>query len=142
MASRYELAIVGAAGTSGAAQMELRAVSTDAVWLKEVGITTNAATATLIGLCKTPNASTLGSLTVGNAVNGGAAAVGGITTTWGTAPTTPSVVYRRIGLPAAIGNSVIWTFQGDGLLIPAGTFVCLWNYALNSIVTAYWVWEE
>jgi hypothetical protein len=142
MASRYEIAIVGAAGTTGAAQMELRAASTDSLWLKEVGITTNAATATIIGLCKTPNASTLGSLTVGNAVNGGAAAVGGIATTWGTAPTTPSVIYRRIGLPAAIGNSVIWTFQGDGLLVPASSFLCLWNFAANSIVTAYWVWEE
>lgn len=142
MASRYEVAIVGAAGTTGAAQMELRAGASDAVWLRELGITLNAATATNIALCKTPNASTLGSVTLGNAVNGGPAAAAGITTTWTTAPTTPSVIYRRIGLPAAIGNSMIWTWPGDGLLIAAGTFVCLWNFATNSIVTSYWSWEE
>src|ERR1035437_10101406 len=143
MASRYELGITGGVGTSGGASAALRAASTDAIWLKEVGVFLNAATASTIGLGKpaaigvTPT-----SPIVGLATNGGAEAVGATAVAWGTPPTSPAQFYRRIGLPAAIGNGIIWTFQGDGLLIPASGSIVLWNLALNSVVSAYFVWEE
>src|ERR1035437_7168186 len=143
MASRYELGITGGVGTSGVASAELRAGSADAIRLKEVGVFLNAATASTLGLGKpaaigvTPTSPILGQTS-----NGGAAAVGATAIAWGTPPTIPTQFYRRIGLPAAIGNGIIWTFQGDGLLIPASGSIVIWNLASNSIVTCYFVWEE
>ncbi len=143
MASRYELGIAGGVGTTGVAAAELRAGAADAIWVKEVGIFISAATASVFGLGKpaaigvTPTTPILG-----QATNGGAAAVGATAIAWGTPPTVPAQFYRRIGLPAAIGNGIIWTFQGDGLLIPASSSIVIWNLGTNSVVTAYFVWEE
>ena len=74
--------------------------------------------------------------------NGGAAAVGATAVAWGTTPTIPTQFYRKLGLAAAIGNGIIWTFQGDGLLIPASSSIVVWNLATNSVASIYWVWEE
>jgi len=45
---------------------------------------------------------------------------------WGTGPTVPAVFYRRYGIPATIGQGVLWTFLGKGFrLAPLATAV-LW----------------
>lgn len=49
---------------------------------------------------------------------------------WGTGPTVPANFFRRIFLPVT-GNAVKWTFQ-DGIYIPAGTTLVLWNIATSS----------
>jgi hypothetical protein len=145
MASRYELGVNGGAGTIAVAQAELRAISTDSIWVKEIGLFLNAATASSIGLGRPANSGSVagGTLVLGQATNGGVAAVGGVVTTgWTTAPTAPTIFLRRIGLPAAIGNGIIWTFQGDGLLVPGGGSLVIWNIAASSIASLYFVWEE
>ena len=143
MASRYELGIVGGTASLAMAQCELRAGAADSIWVKEVGVFLNAATASTIGLGKPANTPAGGTPVLGQATNGGAAAVGGVVTTgWSTAPTAPTIFYRRMGLPAAIGNGIIWTFQGDGLLIPVAGSLVVWNVTLGAIASVYWVWEE
>lgn len=142
MASRFELGVVGASGSIGAAQWELRAGSADPIWVREVGIFLNAATASSFTLGKAANTPAGGSVALGVPVNQVTNPAGGITTTWSTAPTAPTAIVRRILLPAAIGNGIIWTFQGDGLLIPASGNLVLWNLAASSIASCYVVWEE
>jgi hypothetical protein len=141
--ARYELAVTGGVGTIAVAQAELRAGAADAIWLRELGIFLNAATASRIGFGKPANTPAGGSPVLGLATNGGAAAAGGVVVSgWSTAPTAPTQYYRIIGLPAAIGNGIIWTFQGDGLLIPASGAVVIWNITASSIASIFWVWEE
>ena len=83
--------------------------------LKELGITQNAATASVFGYAKpcrrqkgvTPaNGSTVqaedqGNTTAGNTTTG---------TTWATGPTAPTNFWRRVSTPATIGAGIIWTF--------------------------------
>jgi hypothetical protein len=143
MASRYGLGIVGGTASLGLAQCELRAGPVDCIWVKELGIFLNAATASTIGFGKPANVPAGGSPVLGQATNGGSPAVGGVVSSgWSTAPTAPTIFYRRMGLPAAIGNGIIWTFEGDGLLVPQSGALVVWNITLGSIASIYWVWEE
>jgi hypothetical protein len=146
MANRYSLGIVGGSGTSGVAQCEFRAGSTDSAWIREIGVFLNAATASTIGLGRPANDGSVagGTVTLGQTENGAIAAVGGIVTTgWSTSPTAPTNFLRRMGLPAAIGNGIIWTWpNGDGLFVAAGRSLVIWNLATNSVASIYFVWEE
>jgi hypothetical protein len=141
----YELSVAGGAGTISVAQAELRAASTDAIYVYEVGVSLTAATASSIGLGRPANSGSVagGTLAVGLGNDQDvAAAVGGIVTTgWTTAPTAPTNFFRRIGLPAAIGNGVIWTWP-RGLRVKQGTSLVLWNITASSIANIHFVWEE
>jgi len=50
-----------------------------------------------------------------------------------TAPTIPAQFFKRIGFPATIGASILWTFD-EGLYIPAAGTIVLWNLATNGVV--------
>jgi hypothetical protein len=67
-----------------------------------------------------------------------------IDTDTGTAPTLTSGNLRVASLGAAIGSGVIWTFGGNGLVIPDGTAngVCIVGLASPQICTVYFVWDE
>jgi hypothetical protein len=53
--AQYELSVAGGAGTIAVAQAELRASATDALYVYELGITLNAATASTIGVGRPTN---------------------------------------------------------------------------------------
>jgi hypothetical protein len=55
---------------------------------------------------------------------------------WGTGPTAPGSFFRRISMPATTGTGVIWTFP-EGLTIPAGGSIVLWNIQGNAVADAY-----
>ena len=141
----YELAVVGGAGTTGVAQAEFRA-GADPAYIREVGIFLNAATASTIGLGRPANNGSVagGTVTLGqaNVQDDSAAAAGFVTTGWSTAPTVPTQFFRRIGLPAAIGNGIIWTWGERGLRVKQATSLVVWNLATNSVASISFVWEE
>jgi hypothetical protein len=141
----YEVSVAGGAGTISVAQAELRAAATDAIYVYEIGVSLTAATASSIGLGRPANSGSVagGTQTLGQANNqDDPVAVGGVVTTgWTTAPTAPTVFLRRIGLPAAIGNGVIWTWP-RGLRVKQGTSLVLWNITASSIANIHFVFEE
>lgn len=143
MGNRYEISGTGAASTTATAQVELRFPSTESGYVREVGLFSNAALTANIGLGKAAAQGTGGTASLGISANGGiATSAGGVYMAWTTAPTAPTQFFRRVGLPAAIGNGIIWSFLGDGLLCSASTSLVLWNIATSSIVSFYFVWEE
>lgn len=52
---------------------------------------------------------------------------------WATKPTIPAAFYRRVGLPAVIGQTYEFEFV-KGLYVPAAATVILWNLAANSVL--------
>lgn len=60
-----------------------------------------------------------------------------------TQPTAPSNFMRRISLPNAIGAGIIWTWEINGLNVPAsGNFVIWQASALAVTYDVYVRWEE
>jgi hypothetical protein len=53
-------------------------------------------------------------------------------TGWTTPPTVPAAFFEREGLPGAIGNTYLFDFGPNGLIVPAGGALVLWNLQLNS----------
>lgn len=141
----YEVSVAGGAGTIAVAQAELRAAATDTIYVYEIGVSLTAATASSIGIGRPANNGSVagGTLTLGQGNSqDDAAAVGGVITTgWTTAPTAPTVFLRRVGLPAAIGNGVIWTWP-RGLRVKQGTSLVVWNITASSIANIHFVFEE
>lgn len=141
----YEVSVAGGAGTIAVAQAELRAAATDTIYVYEIGVSLTAATASSIGIGRPANNGSVagGTLTLGQGNSqDDAAAVGGVITTgWTTAPTAPTVFLRRVGLPAAIGNGVIWTWP-RGLRVKQGTSLVVWNITASSIANIHLVFEE
>jgi hypothetical protein len=141
----YELAVVGGAGTNGVAQCEFRAGSAPA-YIREIGVFLNAATASTIGIGRPANNGSVagGTLAPGQPNNqDDASPVGGIVASgWSTAPTAPTQLLRRIGLPAAIGNGMVFTWGERGLRIKQNTSLVIWNLAASSVASIYIVWEE
>ncbi len=141
----YELAVVGGSGASGAAQCEFRA-GADPAYIREIGVFLNAATASTIGIGRPANSGSVagGTVVLGQAGNqDDAAAVCGIVASgWTTAPTAPAQFFRRIGLPAAIGNGMVFTWGERGLRVKQNTSLVIWNLAASSVASIYIVWEE
>jgi hypothetical protein len=52
---------------------------------------------------------------------------------WGTPPTQPAAFMARISFPAVIGSTIVWEFN-NGILIPAGGSLTLWNLAVNGVL--------
>lgn len=134
--------------TTGAAAYEFRAASGTRVAIREIGIFLAAATASTYGLGRPAaiGATPTSPVTV---IPEDWAAPAGVSTTavaWGTGPTVPTQFHRAIGLPAAIGNGVIWTFGPNEFVIgpiqgaaaAVNSFV-IWNLATNSAATDIYV---
>lgn len=129
---------------TGAAGAEIRA-GARRLRITEFGITLQAATASTFGLGRPANTPTTGTLNpweVGDAADPIAQILspGIILAAWGTAPTAPTKFIRRIGFPATIGSSWIWTFRN--LIIAAAGSLVLWNLAANGVSDIYVSAEE
>lgn len=141
----FSLANRTSSGTTAAATQEIIAGANNAYSLKEVGITINAATASVFGL-GAPAAIGIGPTTpvtvlaedTGNTTAGNTTTAIAWTTT---APTVPANFFRRVSLPNAVGAGIIWTFPRGINILKAKTLV-LWNIATNSVADTWIVVDE
>lgn len=118
--------------------------------LWEMGITLNAATASLVSLFRNTAGgySANASSSVGQQENPtDAAGTSLVDTGWSTAPTINAASrLRRYQLPATIGAGLIWTFR-NGIWVRGATatdILVLWNEGGSacSVLNGYCVWEE
>jgi hypothetical protein len=148
MGSIYTHAARTSDTVSGHAIWALRATAQGRLHLRELGIFLGAATASTFGLGRPAAIGVLPtSAVLGQAEDSAdAVAVGSTAVAWTTsAPTAPtsSIYLRRIGLPAAIGAGIIWTWpEGPGLIVPVSSEIVLYNLATNGVVDIYARWEE
>jgi hypothetical protein len=121
-------------GTAAAAALEIIAGSRGAI-VRDITVSLAAATASIYGLGRpaakgqTPT-SPVTSLVEGSIDPSNVALQTAIA--WAVGPTVPANFFRRIGFPATIGSTIVWTF-GQGLFIPSGTTVVLWNIGTNGV---------
>ena len=130
--------------TAANAAFEFRA-GAQTCFVYELGLFLNAATASILGLGRPANNGSVAGGTVGvgqNIDEDGAAALAGIVLSgWTTAPTAPTNFMRQIGLPAAIGNGIVWSWP-RGLRVKAARSLVVWNIATSSALRYYVAWEE
>ena len=146
---RYSIGFVSTATTTGAPIATIEA-PTRQLYVVEIGVFCNAATASAISLFRNTasgeanNAAT----SAGQALNpADVAGTGIIGTAWSTAPTiTAASRIRRGQLPATIGAGLIWTFPAP-IMIRNGTktdYLVLWTEgaSTNSVLNGYVTWDE
>lgn len=143
---RYERADLTTGVTAANTALEVRAGANNPVFIKEIGIFLEAATATKLGLGRPANNGSVAGGTLGafqSDSEDDAASQGGVVLSgWSTAPTVPTTFMRMVTLPNAIGNGIVWTFAGDGLRVKAARSIVLWNIATSSALRYYIVIEE
>lgn len=140
----FALANRTSSGTTGAAAQEIIAGANNAYRLIELGISINAATASVFGY-GTPGAKgvTPTSPVTVLAEDGGNTTAGATTTAlaWATPPTVPANFLRRISFPATIGAGTIFTFPRGRTVLKTVTDV-IWNLTTNSVADTWIVVDE
>lgn len=140
----YSIAQRGSSTTTAAAQWEVRSTATNKPKALEIGISQNAATASVFGLGRpaaigiTPTTP----LTALDEQDGNGPT--GLTTcaiAWATPPTAPTNFFRRVSTAATIGDGVIWTFP-RGLGLPVTGSIVIWNITTNSLADFWCVVDE
>jgi hypothetical protein len=137
----FSLAVRTTNVTIANACFELRAGTGERPRVFEIGLTINAATASVFGLGRPAAIGVTPSVPVDvlpedpNDV---------LTTTvetalaWGTGPTVPAAFLRRVSLPATIGAGIVWSFP-QGLVIPASGSLIVWNITAVSVADIWCV---
>lgn len=142
----YEIGKASVAAATGAAYLTYQGATTTDAEVVEIAAFCNAATASSFSIARPANTPTATSTTVFNAMNpdSAVAALSTVASTWSTAPTTPTVVFRMITLPATIGAGYVGTFPyGFGLRMSktAGTtqWIVIWNFGAGtgSVLNTY-----
>lgn len=128
---------------AGAAALELIASTSRGFWLRELHISLVAAT-TSVYACGRPAAKgvTPTAPVILNAEASGDPTTGAVASAlaWATPPTVPVYFYRRVSMPANIGDKTTWTFAQ--LWVPASASFVLWNIAANSVADVNIVIDE
>jgi len=142
----YSAANTTPAAAAGAAYCTLHCVATERAYIREIGISLNAATASSVGLGRPANTPTATTSVLGQAHDAaeGAATVN-MDTAWGTAPTAPTIFMRRVVFPATAGVGLIWAFPpGSEIIMPVSGWLTFWNFggAAGSACSLYVTWEE
>ena len=128
----YSLALNSTVTTTGAAAWDIKSAATNRPAIMEVSVSLGAATASTYGLGRSGNVPTQTSPVLVLAEDpGDPAGVSGCAVAWSVAPTVPTAMARRIGLPATIGSGVIWTFP-RGFVLAVSTSLLVWNLATNA----------
>lgn len=144
---RTALATQKVSGAAAGAIVGLRTGAARDVRIYEVGVTAASAVSGTVGLgrpANTPVASaSAGPTGAGLAYdNAGTAGTTALDTTWTTAPTSPTIFWRRFVLPATIGAGVIWTFP-SGLVLPVSSSIVLWQISTAAVTyEVYFEFEE
>ena len=134
------------AGSTTLPLIALHAAAGSGGTVREIGISNTTATAADFKLVRLTTAGTPGTtITVDKQNTNSAAAACVLANSYSvTGPTLADLGYR-CSLGAAIGSAFIWTFAGDGLVIPAGTANGVGIVVENGtgqILQAYFVWDE
>lgn len=126
--------------TTGTPSMDFRGSSSNVPRLMEYGINLGAATASTYGIGRSANTPVQTGTTALIAENTADATSGQTTqaVTWSTAPTVPSVFFRRAFLPATIGAGIIFTFPRGLTIASAAATIVNWNIATSSASTNIW----
>lgn len=141
----YSVSNTSAAAASGATYCDLRAGSGQRIYIREIGVTLNAATASSIGIGRPATNGTTSTTTTGQALDPADSATTTVMgTAWSVAPTAPSVFFRRIVMPATAGSGFVWYFDRGGLVVAASGVLNMWNFGAGagSALSVYFVWEE
>ena len=140
----YELGWTTTATTLNSVPFELRA-GADPVYLRELGIFAASAVALSAGLGRPANTvGAGGTLTLGQGVvsDDAAASAGVVLSGQTTAPTAPTNYLRRLGLPAAVGNGVVFSWGDRGLRLKQASSLVLVLLAAGPTLNCYASWEE
>jgi len=143
--ARYSLGFSTPAAAAGAPYADLITAASERAYIREIGLFLNAATASSIGLIRASAVNTATSPVAGQAVDpADAAATATLGTAWSSAPTIGSNYLRKITLPAAIGNGIVWTFGERDMIVPVSSALVLWNFGAGtgSVLNGYIVWDE
>jgi hypothetical protein len=145
MTQLYEAAIQVAKSAAAGPIATLVASSTSRPDVREIGLFATTAVSGTIGIGRpaavgvTPTMTPLGQATD----QADPAATCALVTTFGTAPTAPSVFMRRITLPAVIGAGVVWTWEPQALNVPASGNLVIWQISTAAVTYDLYVkWEE
>jgi hypothetical protein len=129
-------------GTNAAAAFELIANTIRGSYLKEMLVTLAAVTASTYGLGRPAAKGVTPTAPVTVLSESNHDAIGATTAiAWGTGPTVPAQFMRRVSFPATVSSSILWTFP-EGIFIPAGQSLVLWNLAANGVVDVSVVVDE
>ncbi|MGZ4849802.1 MAG: hypothetical protein ACXV2C_00250 [Candidatus Bathyarchaeia archaeon] len=142
--SIYSLAVRTSNVVTGNATLEIIGSTNVGYRLLEVGITINAATASVFGLGKPAAAGVTPTTPVTVIAEDAGNSTAGNTNTalaWATGPTLPAAFLRRVSLPATIGAGIIWTFPRGVSVLKATTEV-LWNLSATSVADVWIVVDE
>jgi len=142
----YSLSTLTVAAATGAAYQTIHTPAGTRGFLRELGISVNAATASSVGLGRPANTPTATTSVLGLAHDvADAASAINVDTAWSTAPTAPTQFLRRVVFPATAGVGLIWAFPpGQEIIMGLSSWLVLWNFggATGSILSTYWTWEE
>jgi hypothetical protein len=140
---RGSVAIRTSDGTAGAAAWELIAPATRSISVQEVLVVLAAATASTFGLGR-PAAKGVTPTTpvvlLDERGSDGPLATR-VAVAWATGPTVPTQFYRRTSLPGTISAFQLWTFP-NGLIVPAGLSLVVWNIGTNGVADVHAVVQE
>lgn len=148
----YEIGQASVAAATGAAYETLHGSASQAARLREIGFFTAAATLSPVWLARPANTPAASSSVAGVPVDPDTdvASTVNVDVAWGTAPTTPTIILRRVVLPASAGAGyvAVWAPGEEPVLSKtagANQWLVLWNPAggaTGSILSTYWKWAE
>jgi hypothetical protein len=116
--------------TANTVMWQLRASSTQRIWVYEIGVAVAVAptTAPQFRLNRPTNVGATPTTVVPQAEDpGNSAAVTLLDTAWTTPPTLGAVDLRSFPVPASIGAGLVWTWYDTPLVIPVSSGICIAN---------------
>jgi len=144
--SFYEIGKATVAATTGSAYATCHGLTTLLPEIVEVGFFCNAATASSVEIARPANTPAASTSTLFTALDPDAQPASQVNfdTAWGTAPTTPTAIFRLVTLPAVIGAGYVAVWQlGTGIKLAktagSGQWMVLWNFGAGtgSVLNAY-----
>jgi hypothetical protein len=145
MTQLYEAGIQRITSAAAGPIATLVSSSTSRPDIREIGVFLTSAVAPTIGVGRpaaagvTPTMTPLGQATDVN----DPASTCALVTTFGTAPTAPTIFMRRITLPAVIGAGVIWTWEPQAFNVATSGNVVIWQLTTAAVTYDLYVkWEE
>lgn len=136
----YRIGKASVAAATGASYATVRGTTTVGAEILGYGWFCNAATASSVEAARPANTPVATTSSVLNAINPDSdpASVVNFDTAWSTAPTTPTVIFDLITLPATIGAGYVWgpVPIGMGIRLAKGAgstqWVVFWNFGAGT----------
>lgn len=141
----YEQGVASVAAATVASYQTIHA-NAQAARLREYGAFCNAATASPFLLGRPANTPVATTSVLFNAVDPDtdAVSVTNMDSAWSTAPTTPTVIFRRVALPATIAAGIVFVWNpGEEIVLSktagSNAWLVVWNYSgsTGSVLNTY-----